>query len=196
MLGPRVLTVDPGLLDILASCDVTTPESAAQCDPNAARVEGDPENVGKPLDDSDFFPRPLGGTSVAEASVELRFPVWRKITGAVFLDGAIVGRAALEGLGDLVNIASLTGGTAALTPGFGFRYHSRVGPIRVDLGYNPTTTESLQVVTEVCAILVSSRERCPAGQQEIVPLIRPRRLTGGRNIFERLTLHLSIGQAY
>jgi outer membrane protein insertion porin family len=191
MLGPRVLTVDPTLLDTLAGCNVSTPESAALCDPNALRTDD-----GKRLPDSDFLPRPLGGTSVAEASVELRFPIWRKITGAVFLDGAIVGEAALQSVGDIVNIASLTKGTAALTPGFGMRYHTRVGPIRVDLGYNPTTSETRPVVTQVCGIPVGPTTPCPETERRIVPLRTERRLTGGRSLLDRLTLHLSIGQAY
>jgi outer membrane protein insertion porin family/translocation and assembly module TamA len=190
MLGPRVLTVDPDSLDAVAGCDVTTAATAAQCDPNGFRTNG------KKLSDSDFFPRPLGGTSVAEASVELRFPVWRKITGAVFVDGAIVGQAQLESIGDFVDIGSFTKGTAALTPGFGVRYHTRVGPIRVDLGYNPTVSERQPVVTEVCNILVNATSECPVAQRRIVPLRTERELTGGRNLFERLTLHLSIGQAY
>jgi outer membrane protein insertion porin family len=199
MLGPRVLTIDPTVLDDLANCDASTAESVQDCDPNAARVEdekGNPIENGKPLADKEFFPRPLGGTSVAEASVELRFPVWRKITGAIFLDGAIVGQAAFESFGDFVNIASFTKGTAALTPGFGMRYHTRVGPIRVDLGYNPTVWETQPVVTQVCSIPVVSDTPCPVAERRIVPLDIPRRLTGGRNLLERLTLHLSIGQAY
>jgi outer membrane protein assembly factor BamA len=191
MLGPRVLTVDPLLLDTLAGCDVRTAETAVFCDPNAERLAG-----GGPLADKDFFPRPLGGTSVADASVELRFPVWRKITGAVFVDGAIVGQAAFETFGDFVNIASFTRGTAALTPGFGMRYHTRVGPVRVDVGYNPTVSETQPVVTEVCAVPVASTVACPPAERRIVALRAQRRLTGGRNLLERMTLHLSIGQAY
>ncbi|MFN2566161.1 MAG: BamA/TamA family outer membrane protein, partial [Gemmatimonadaceae bacterium] len=191
MLGPRVLTIDPGVLNNLDGCDVSTEESATACDPNANDV-----TTGKPVGDDEFFPRPLGGTSVAEASVELRFPIWRKITGAAFLDGAIVGQAAIRNIGDVVNITSFASGTAALTPGFGVRYHTRVGPIRVDVGYNPTTSESHRVVTEVCAVPISAGQECPPAERLIVPLREPRRLTGGQNIFQRLTLHLSIGQAY
>jgi outer membrane protein assembly factor BamA len=194
MLGPRVLTVNPLDLANRLGCDVSTPESAMECDPNAEQVAG--EDSGKPLADKEFFPRPLGGTSVAEASVELRFPVWRKITGAVFLDGAIVGQAAFETFGDFVNVASFTQGTAALTPGFGVRYHTRVGPVRVDLGYNPTVSETQSVVTQVCAVPAESPLLCPPADRQIVALKRLRQLTGGRNLLERLTLHLSIGQAY
>jgi outer membrane protein insertion porin family len=200
MLGPRVLTINPNLLDALAGCEVNTPEAAAACDPNAHRVyndDGNPiEGETAPLEDKEFFPRPLGGTSVAEASVELRFPIWRKITGAAFLDGAIVGQAAIRELGDVVNIASFASGTAALTPGFGVRYHTRVGPIRVDVGYNPTRSESFQVVTEVCADPAFRAENCPPEARLIVPLEERRRMLGGRNILQRMTLHLSIGQAY
>ena len=191
MLGPRVLTVDPILLDSLNGCDLSTPQSAARCDPNGQNAD-----TGRPIEDKEFFPRPLGGTSVAEASVELRFPVWRKFTGAVFVDGAIVGQAAFEGFEDLVNLANFSRGTAAVTPGFGVRYHTRVGPIRVDLGYNPMTTETQPVVTQVCATRVESPDRCPPAQRLIVPLQEQRRLTAGSSLFQRLTLHLSIGQAY
>jgi outer membrane protein insertion porin family/translocation and assembly module TamA len=194
MLGPRVLTINPLLLDDLSECDVSTPASARRCDPNAQRTTG--KDAGKRLPDREFFPRPLGGKSVAEASVELRFPVWRKVTGAAFIDGAIVGQAAFEEFGDFVNIASFTRGTAALTPGFGVRYHTRVGPIRVDLGYNPTVSETQPVVTEVCSVPASPLTDCAAENRQIVALNTERRLTGGRNLLERLTLHLSIGQAY
>ena len=194
MLGPRVLTVNPLDLQNLFGCDVSTIASTRQCNPNNDQIAGD--DAGKPLDDDQFFPRPLGGRSVAEASVELRFPVWRKVTGAVFLDGAIVGQAAFEGLGDFVNIASLSEGTAALTPGFGVRYHTRVGPIRVDVGYNPTISETQTVVTEVCKTPVAEPSACSPENRLIVDLITPRRLTGGRNLLDRMTLHLSIGQAY
>jgi outer membrane protein assembly factor BamA len=189
MLGPRVLTVDPAKLERLG-CSLELGRIEF-CDPNAS----DTTAKATALSDGDFFPRPLGGTSVAEASVELRFPVWRKITGAVFVDGAVVGSAALNSLGDIVNIASLTRGTAALTPGFGARYFTRVGPIRVDLGYNPTRGQQYSVLTEVCNVQLENGQ-CPAGHNQLVALNTPRRMTGGRNLFERLTLHLSIGQAY
>ena len=76
------------------------------------------------------------------------------------------------------------------------RYHTRVGPIRVDVGYNPTVSETQTVVTEVCSVPVSEPNACTPENRRIVDLITPRRLTGGRNLLERMTLHLSIGQAY
>jgi hypothetical protein len=83
-------------------------------------------------------------------------------------------------------------GTVGITPGFGVRYVSPVGPIRVDLGINPSRTEDLPVVTEIIK----------NGRRTLVALETPRRFgptgsnTGVRAILDRLTLHLSIGQAY
>jgi hypothetical protein len=50
--------------------------------------------------------------------------------------------------GDPEDQSDLPRRRAAITPGFGFRYRSPVGPIRADIGFNPGTTESLPVVTE------------------------------------------------
>jgi hypothetical protein len=88
----------------------------------------------------------------------------------------------------------LTQGTAAITPGFGFRYTTPVGPIRVDLGIKPKVTENLPIVTEITD---------DAGVRRIVTLDHkkaydPLEDSRGtlRKILDRLTLHLSIGQAF
>jgi outer membrane protein assembly factor BamA len=177
-LGPRVLTVDPNLLrkgtkdTTFTRCPIAVP--ITECNPNAAG-----------LTDDNFEPRPLGGTSLVEASVEYRFPLMRKLDGAVFVDGAIVGQGRIQTLSDLQDI---TQGTGAITPGFGVRYLSPVGPIRVDIGINPKLSEQLGVVTEVQV----------NGENDIVPLTKTRTYSGGsRNtILSRLTLHFSIGQAF
>jgi outer membrane protein assembly factor BamA len=181
-LGPRVLTVPQATLrglnisgaDTTASrCPLSTP--VAQCDPNAPG-----------LPDSDFDPRPLGGTSLIEASVEWRFPLARKLDGAVFVDGAIVGEGHIQSLTDLSQVASLQGTTSAVTPGFGIRYLSPVGPIRVDIGINARITEQLPVVTDAGVAL-----------QTLVPLQQTRTFSlGGKTLLDRLVLHFSIGQAY
>ena len=179
-LGPRVLTVDPARLADLG-CDVSY-EAVASCNPNNAGTDTLGNQV--LLEDSDFQARPLGGTSVAEASVEFRFPIWQELSGAVFIDGAIVGER---------NTLSLGGSSAALTPGFGMRYTTPIGPVRVDLGVNPCLAERLTVLTEAIG---------PDGRPEIVPLEHQRvfapacRGTGIRGVLNRLQLHLSIGQAY
>ena len=193
-LGPRILTLpSTSLASALtasgAPCDVTT-EAVRFCDPNTARGAD-----GALLQSSAFTPRPLGGTSLIEGSVEYRFPLgfMQDLSGAMFVDGAAVGERILDPLGaGVATLANLVRGTAAITPGIGVRYQSSVGPIRIDLGFNPSRTESLAVVTEVVK----------NGKREIVPLDIPEKYsptgtsTGIGSILNRFTLHLSIGQAY
>ena len=169
-LGPRVLTVPIGVLQThdssnlacLSGTDVTS------CDPNAPN-----------LLDRDFEPRPLGGNFVIEGSVEARFPVWRDLMGAVFVDAGMVRQQTNP---------TLARSKAAITPGFGVRYHSPVGPIRADIGFNPGRTESLPVVTESIV----------NGQRTLVTLQQRRTYSpaGGGGVFRRMVLHLSIGEAF
>jgi hypothetical protein len=120
-----------------------------------------------------------------EANIEYRFPVTGPLQGAVFLDGALVG----EGVRDL-----LRGGGRALTPGFGARWQSPVGPIRVDLGIRPLLVEELDVITEVVG---------DDGVRRLVRLGTPRRYNPLEDasgfldqVLGRLVLHLSIGEAF
>ena len=181
-LGPKILTIS---LDTLAkdrpSCITTSEATVRQtCSPNA-----------QGLRNRDFTIRPVGGTSLIEGSVEYRMPVGRKIEYAAFLDGAVVGGSAI---GDLSDSLSLPRYSMAVTPGVGFRYKSPVGPIRIDLGYNPKRTEQLPVLTTV---------RDAQGVERFVPLDETRSYNSGGTasgilgaIFNRLVVHLSIGQAY
>jgi outer membrane protein assembly factor BamA len=176
-LGPRVLTIPPSKLAAIG-CD-TSAAAIASCDLSQPSTSG----TGKGLEDRDFTPRPLGANTLLEASVELRFPIWRDLGGAVFVDGAVVGRGSL---------GAAAKGDAAVTPGAGVRYASPVGPIRIDLGFNPSRSERLPVITQV------DRN----GRREIVQLtdqrlFNPTGSGGGiTGILSRFTLHLSIGQAY
>lgn len=175
-LGPRVLTLPPSKL--AAICPGLTGTSIAECDLAST------DTAGNTLADRDFTPRPLGGRALLEGSVELRFPVWGNLYGAAFVDGALLGQGSLE---------SATKGAGAVTPGIGVRYRSAVGPIRVDLGLNPTLPEELPVITQVAG---------PDGTLRIIQLTDKWRYnpTGGASgitgILRRLTLHLSIGEAY
>ena len=82
------------------------------------------------------------------------------------------------------------------------RYLSPVGPVRVDVGYRPRLPEALPVITEeVMAdgtrrlVNLSGREGC--GAPGAVCREYDVRETGGfRKILDRLTLHLSIGEAF
>jgi hypothetical protein len=147
------------------------------------------------VDDTKFTPRPIGGTSILEGSVEYRFPLpfGSNLGGAVFVDGAAVGERVFDPLsGGVASLQNLVRGRAAITPGFGFRYYSSVAPIRVDVGFNPSRAEDLPVVTEITK----------NGQRVLIPLDTPRRYSptgpagGWRGALNRFTLHLSIGQAY
>ncbi|CAN5751708.1 hypothetical protein BH23GEM8_BH23GEM8_18350 [soil metagenome] len=172
-LGPRILTIAPGeLVGENGACSVEEVVDAT-CDPGAVPA-------------GSFRPRPLGGTSVLEGSVEFRFPLFREFRGAAFVDGAIVG----EKLGGL-----FSDGTGAITPGVGARLDTPIGPIRVDLGFRPAITRSLPVVTEYVD---------ETGERNLVRLDTPRNWNpvdaGSGGFFSRvlahLTLHLSIGEAY
>lgn len=169
-LGPRILTVPASKLRSGAEpCPETTPITA--CDPNTASLK-----------DRDFEPRPLGGNVVLEASGEVRFPLLGdNVIGAAFVD---VGYLAQR-----VNPA-LPKSRAAVTPGFGARYLSPVGPIRVDFGINPGLQETLPVVTESVI----------NGEKRLVLLEQSRRYrpvrSGFNGVLDRITLHLSIGEAF
>jgi outer membrane protein assembly factor BamA len=195
-LGPRILTLPHGYLINAktasgAPCDASS-DAIRLCDPNTAADSVDKKG---PVGDDKFMPRPLGGTSIVEASVEYRFPLpfIRNLGGAVFVDGAAVGERIFDPLGGgLSTLRDLVSGTGAITPGFGIRYYSPVGPIRVDVGINPSKAEELAVVTELTK----------NGRRQIVPLEIPKLYsptgtsTGIGKILNRLTLHLSIGQAF
>lgn len=182
-LGPRILTIDGGTLLGGATstgggtCALTI-EAVKFCDPNSPK-----------LSRSNFIPQPLGGGTLLEGSVEYRFPMpggdlMRDFTGAMFLDGAVVGRGDIRGIEP---IGSSVKGTGAITPGVGIRYQSPVGPIRMDVGFNPNRAEDLAVVTAV---------RDSTGQMRIVALGKTRNFAQSSRFLDRLAFHFSIGEAY
>lgn len=179
-LGPRILTITPE--DLAKTTDV----NGAPCDTLTLQIRFCNPNSGG-LHDSDFDPRPLGGTSLIEGSIEYRFatPIHRKVDGAVFIDAALVGSSQLKTLQDLQNLAK--GAVGAITPGFGLRYISPVGPIRVDLGINPKVSEELPVVTQLTI----------NGQQQLIALTQNRRFNPAEGGWlNRFVFHLSLGQAF
>ena len=93
-----------------------------------------------------FRPAPLGGTFLVEGSVEARFPVWRELVGAVFVDGGLVQGGALWRFPP----------AGPHNPRIRARYKSPVGPIRADIGFNPGTTESLPVIPKTSSMVRTS----------------------------------------
>ena len=182
-LGPRILTIPPGDL-IEQGCVLSVPASAI-CPDSALH----PSRLG----DNRFTPRPTGGNTIVEGSVEVRFPIWKNLGGAAFLDGAVVGEGTLR---------DVTRGAGAITPGFGVRYYSPVGPIRIDLGFNPNVSEALPVLTqvgdgansEIVRVQTMGPNGSPVGARRTYA---PAKNEGGfRGFLNQLTLHLSIGHAY
>jgi outer membrane protein insertion porin family len=178
-LGPRVLTISPTVLtdSTLTEGRCTNRElEDLSCDPNIPGVKSDK-----------FQAQPLGGTSLVEGSVEWRFPlaIAKGLSGAIFVDGAIVGTD---------RFSDLLGVTGAVTPGFGVRFDTPVGPVRLDLGIRPKLVEDLPVITEVATT---------GGGFRLVTLNTARRydpvdISGNflQKILGRLTLHLAIGPAF
>ena len=68
---------------------------------------------------------PTGGNSLLLLSGELRFPVWKDFGAVLFVDGGNVFRRVTE-----FDAGELRGSV-----GFGLRYKSQVGTVRVDLGF-------------------------------------------------------------
>ncbi len=168
-LGPRVLTIPSSVLrENDPECGVVV--DIMTCDPN---VDG--------LDRLDFETRPLGGNFVVELSAELRFPLWKQLFGAGFIDAGYVSQKTNP---------ELPKSKAAITPGIGVRYRSPVGPIRVDIGINPGLAETLPVLTDMIV----------AGEKTLVTLNEPRRFKpvgqGVWGVLDRMVLHLSIGEAF
>ncbi len=200
LLGPRVLTIPPDSLryktvqysthitKVFVFCDPAQHPDITTCplNPKAIPFTNSNGKAGNAvLSDQEFTVRPLGGNSILEGSVEYRFPLVGAIGAATFVDGAVVG----AGSGNQNEPIHTAG---AITPGIGIRYYSSVGAIRVDLGLDPITTEQLVVLTQrgvgPNATLVEV-----GGRRTYAPALTEAGLTG---FFNRVTLHLSIGQAF
>lgn len=156
------------------------------------------------LGGTDLFQlRPVGGLSTFEASAELRFDLAGTVlSGAAFVD---VGQVWPHGpkFDDL-----------ELSPGFGVRYNTPFGPVRLDVAYSFHEREPLEVVTSQIRPYVSG-EDSGADRIDIAPPEGPSQLIDwvvsedlailGPPVFfghdpgfslRRFQLHFSIGQAF
>jgi outer membrane protein assembly complex protein YaeT len=175
-LGPRILTIDPAKLISEAGC-TTASIASGTCDPNG---HTDTSHVAG----NDFTALPTGGTSLIEGSIEYRFPfLMKSLQGAVFVDAGFVG----------AGTSAFTNGKAAVTPGFGVRYLSPVGPIRVDLGIRPSITDHLTVITETVGSDGTHRLVELQSKRDYNPVEEG---SGISKLLNHLALHLSIGQAF
>jgi outer membrane protein assembly factor BamA len=193
-LGPRFLVIPRGVFqpvqsvfDSLLADTIRKPRLPCAPTTPLPVCPTDSTGTGRPTSnflDTDFIPKPLGAEAMIEGSIEARYRVNSFITLASFVDAGSVG--------------ARFGGTATVfTPGVGVRFRSPVGPIRVDLGYNPRQREFLNVVTELDA-----RDAAATGRTQGLYQIQNKRgfdpATGFglSGVLNALTLHLSIGEAF
>ena len=74
---------------------------------------------------------PLGGLSLWEASLELRFPILAPLGGATFCDAS-----------DVSPDPSTSPRYPHLSCGVGLRYDTPIGPVRLDVGYGSPARRS------------------------------------------------------
>lgn len=138
------------------------------------------------------LPVATGGKAMWEASIELRFPLYGKIGATIFLDGSDV-RQAISDFGAPF--------APHLSTGFGLRYGTPVGPLRVDLGVR---IPGLQVIGESyrCGIydptlaaetpLCVPGQKAPAGGGFLDPIYGQSGTIRGVPI----TISIAVGEAY
>lgn len=189
-MGPKLLTVN--------AASVLAADEVAPC--TAQEINGATCDVNGFIDrrESDFDVKPVGGAAILEGNAELRVPFFfDKVRAVAFVDFGQVWRQAQDvKFGDVV-----------LTPGFGFRYFSAIGPVRVDIGYNPDPAERLEVVTtkvchyvndELCEPIQDQTEYEPASLRNTSELLTLGTVLwqAERSVWRRFQLHFSIGQAF
>jgi outer membrane protein assembly factor BamA len=161
LLGPLVLVARPDEA-VEAGCEPVQ----GGCPPHARPA---PDRVSV---------RPRGGSAVAEANIEGRLWLTPSFQLAAFADGGVLGDGfdgRLEGI---------------VTPGLGFRWLTRLGPVRVDVGYDPRPARMVPVLLQV-------------PDQGLIPLgdvvWAPHTHDGPgawRELWRRLQIHLALGQPF
>lgn len=120
-----------------------------------------------------------GGNDILLANVEWRHRLSRSFTAAVFVDaGQVIARDSLY----------LTLSSLRITPGVGVRLASPLGPIRLDIGFNPYGVEAapVYVVTPSGDALVRWEALFP----DIPPPVPE------QDFLSRFRINISIGQAF
>ena len=189
-LGPGVLTVEVSEL-LRPVGEAGRPACTAEdlfggsCDPGS-------------LDQDDLTFRPVGGSRMAGANVELRIPLGGEtFQAAVFADAGQVWST--EEATDF--------GEIEFTPGVGIRYFSPIGPVRIDLGWRSGAESPTRVITSAIrpydpmsdapgdriTVGGSAIPWVDSGELRILERRFPYDLGDG---WGRLQLHFSIGQAF
>jgi outer membrane protein insertion porin family/translocation and assembly module TamA len=140
-------------------------------------VRGFPENQLGPVvrvinTDGSIRTSATGGTFMAVSNAEARFPMrifGVLLFGATFIDAGMITERRDASLSDL-----------RITPGVGVRMPSMLGPIRLDVGFNPYASKAGPLYRQSGTELVL-----------VDPAFAPK-----LRFIDRLQLHLSIGQAF
>jgi outer membrane protein assembly factor BamA len=121
---------------------------------------------------------PTGGDALLIGNAEYRFPIGRRLSGALFVDaGQVLQRDGGDGGSDL-----------RITPGVGLRLASPIGPIRLDIGFNPYPPQSGPLFAVEPGGTELVRVTDPAG----VPVS----FAPERGFLGRLRVHFSVGQPF
>ena len=134
------------------------------------------------IDPESVVLRPTGGERVLEGNLEGRFWVGSRLQLAAFLDAGRVSGRNPNGLSTMSQ--------TSITPGIGLRVIADVGPIRLDLGYDPSGPKQYPLFVEQST-----------GDLRLVRTVRYDPYTFDRpgffkETFRRLQIHLAIGQAF
>jgi outer membrane protein assembly complex protein YaeT len=132
-----------------------------------------------PIDADTLTVSAIGGTRTLVASAELRMPsplFSHLLRTAVFVDAGQVWASG--------QAPGVTNAPIRVTPGVGIRFATPVGPIRLDLAYNPYQPEPgpLYVGDRETGVLLLAD-----------PMFQP---PERRGIIDRLRLHFAVGQAF
>lgn len=185
-LGPVVYRIDPRTIDSVRVGDTLFFEVGDA--PRVERVE------------------PLGGDNVVVLSAELRLasPILTSfLQYALFVDAGAVWNARRERLRE-----SFPG--LKVTPGVGVRIYTPVGPVRLDVGYNPYDRPAGAAFVlggnpggEQPLYCVSPGNRLPVTERDALPPLQEEGTcpatfapAGGRSVLRRLTFQLAIGHAF
>lgn len=120
---------------------------------------------------------PIGGLSAVVTSLELRFPgpfLGNRLRLAAFIDAGAV---------DEERIWSIDTSDIRITPGVGLRVNTPVGPVRVDVAYNPYArpTAPLYLIEPETGVLVRVADRFTPAHESFL---------------SRLRVHLAVGQPF
>ena len=94
----------------------------------------EPDGSRTPIDDlPSACIRPLGGLTLWELSLETRVPISGAFQGALFVDASDLTR----------EVGKIRFNVPHVSPGFGLRYLTPVGPLRLDFGFRPPYLQAL-----------------------------------------------------